>query len=88
MPSRRIFNALQDQCTVTSIYQGDYTDTMTSAIAAFRAGEQPHIVQVFEVGTATMMSAADNGAVYPVYELMADQGTDFDESSYLPGVIS
>jgi sn-glycerol 3-phosphate transport system substrate-binding protein len=82
------FNALQDQCTVTSVYQGNYTDTMTSAIAAFRAGEQPHIVQVFEVGTATMMSAADNGAIYPVYELMADQGMDFDESSYLPGVIS
>ena len=27
---------------------------MTAAIAAFRARKQPHIVQVFEVGTATM----------------------------------
>ncbi len=82
------FNGLQDQCVVNSVYQGNYTDTMTTAIAAFRAGEQPHIVQVFEVGTATMMSAADNGAIYPVHELMADAGMDFDESSYLPGVIS
>ncbi|MCU4653379.1 sn-glycerol-3-phosphate ABC transporter substrate-binding protein UgpB [Roseibacterium sp. SDUM158016] len=82
------FNAMQDQCTVTTVYQGDYTETMTSAIAAFRAGEQPQIVQVFEVGTATMMAAAANGAVYPVHQLMADQGIDFDESSYLPGVIS
>jgi sn-glycerol 3-phosphate transport system substrate-binding protein len=82
------FNALQSQCTVTSVYQGNYTETMTSAIAAFRAGEQPHIVQVFEVGTATMMSAADNGAIYPVHQLMEDQGIAFDEADYLPGVIS
>ena len=82
------FNAMQDQCVVNSVYQGNYTETMTAAIAAFRAGEQPHIVQVFEVGTATMMAAAENGAVYPVHELMEDTGTEFDESAYLPGVIS
>jgi sn-glycerol 3-phosphate transport system substrate-binding protein len=80
------FNAQQDECVVNSVYQGNYTETMTAAIAAFRAGEQPHIVQVFEVGTATMMAA--EGAVYPVYQLMADQGIDFDESDYVPAVIS
>ena len=45
---------------------------MTAAVAAFRSGEGPHIVQVFEVGTATMMAA--KGAVYPVYQLMAENG--------------
>jgi sn-glycerol 3-phosphate transport system substrate-binding protein len=30
---------------------------MNAGIAAFRAGNAPHIIQVFEVGTATMMSA-------------------------------
>ncbi|MBO6603136.1 MULTISPECIES: sn-glycerol-3-phosphate ABC transporter substrate-binding protein UgpB [Rhodophyticola] len=82
------FNAMQDTYQVNSIYQGNYTETMTTAVAAFRAGEQPHIVQVFEVGTATMMSAADNGAIYPVYQLMADAGIPFDEASYISGVIS
>ncbi|MEM7733923.1 MAG: extracellular solute-binding protein, partial [Pseudomonadota bacterium] len=80
------FNGLQDSCTVNSVYQGNYTETMTAAIAAFRAGEQPNMVQVFEVGTATMMSA--EGAIYPVHKLMEDQGMDFDESSYIPAVIS
>jgi sn-glycerol 3-phosphate transport system substrate-binding protein len=80
------FNGLQDSCTVNSVYQGNYTDTMTAAIAAFRAGEQPNIVQVFEVGTATMMGA--EGAIYPVHQLMEDQGIDFDESAYIPAVIS
>ncbi|MEL6477692.1 MAG: sn-glycerol-3-phosphate ABC transporter substrate-binding protein UgpB [Pseudomonadota bacterium] len=82
------FNASQDQFQINAIYKGNYTETMTSAIAAFRAGEQPHIVQVFEVGTATMMAAEDKGAVYPVYKLMKDAGVDFDQSAYLPAVIS
>ncbi|WP_371037370.1 MULTISPECIES: sn-glycerol-3-phosphate ABC transporter substrate-binding protein UgpB [unclassified Rhodosalinus] len=82
------FNASQDACQVNSIYKGNYTENMTQAIAAFRAGEQPHIVQVFEVGTATMMAAEGNGAVYPVYKLMEDAGVAFDQSDYLPAVIS
>ncbi|QBF33095.1 sn-glycerol-3-phosphate ABC transporter substrate-binding protein UgpB [Thalassococcus sp. S3] len=82
------FNETSDSCMVNSVYKGNYTENMTQAIAAFRAGEQPHIVQVFEVGTATMMAAGDNGAIYPVYQLMTDAGIDFDQSAYLPAVIS
>lgn len=80
------FNESQDEFTVNAVYRGTYPETMTGAIAAFRAGEQPHIVQVFEVGTATMMAA--EGGIYPVHELMADQGLEFDQSVYLPAVIS
>jgi len=82
------FSAASDSCQVNSLYKGNYTENMTASIAAFRAGEQPHITQVFEVGTATMMAAEDKGAVYPVYQLMADAGLDFDQSAYLPAVIS
>ncbi len=82
------FNAGSDTCQVKATYKGNYTENMTAAIAAFRAGEQPHIVQVFEVGTATMMAAEDKGAVYPVYKLMEDAGIAFDQSAYLPAVIS
>jgi sn-glycerol 3-phosphate transport system substrate-binding protein len=57
---------------------------MTGAIAAFRARQHPHIVQVFEVGTATMMAA--KGAIKPVYQLMADAGEKFDPKAYLPAV--
>jgi len=80
------FNESQDACSLTPTYKGNYTETMTSAIAAFRAGEQPHIVQVFEVGTATMMAA--EGAIYPVEQLMEETGTEFDRGAYLPAVIS
>ncbi|WP_018700805.1 sn-glycerol-3-phosphate ABC transporter substrate-binding protein UgpB [Amorphus coralli] len=80
------FNKTQSDFKVVPVYKGNYAETMTSAIAAFRAGEQPHIVQVFEVGTATMMAA--KGAIYPVYKLMEDSGQDFDQSAFLPSVIS
>ena len=78
------FNALQTDYKVTPVYKGSYPETMTAAIAAFRAGSPPHIVQVFEVGTATMMAA--KGAVKPVYQLMADAGEPFDPQNYLPTV--
>ncbi len=80
------FNASQSEYKVVSVYKGNYTETMTAAIAAFRAGEHPNIVQVFEVGTATMMAA--KGAIYPVEQLMKDVGEPFDKSDYLPAVIS
>lgn len=80
------FNAMQSDYVIVPTYKGNYTETMTAAIAAFRAGEQPHLVQVFEVGTATMMAA--EGAIYPVEEMMADAGEPFDGSDYLSAVVS
>ncbi|MHB0951052.1 MAG: sn-glycerol-3-phosphate ABC transporter substrate-binding protein UgpB [Allorhizobium sp.] len=79
------YNASQDKYKVIPTFKGTYPETMTAAIAAFRAGEQPDIVQVFEVGTGTMMAA--KGAVYPVYELMKDAGAKFDPKDYLPAVV-
>ena len=78
------FNKSQTDYKVVPVYKGTYTETMTAAIAAFRARQQPHIVQVFEVGTATMMAA--KGAVHPVYQLMADASEPFDPNAYLPAV--
>ncbi|MEM7023255.1 MAG: sn-glycerol-3-phosphate ABC transporter substrate-binding protein UgpB [Pseudomonadota bacterium] len=78
------FNASQSNYVVVPSYKGNYSETLNSGIAAFRAQEQPHILQVFEVGTATMMAA--EGAVVPVYELMAESGKDFDPSIYLAAV--
>ena len=57
---------------------------MTAAVAAFRAGNAPHILQVFEVGTATMM--ASKGAIVPVGKVMKDAGQKFDPKAYIPAV--
>ena len=62
------FNASQKDYKVVPIFKGSYDESMTAAIAAFRAGNAPHILQVFEVGTATMM--ASKGAIVPVGKVM------------------
>lgn len=79
------FNESQSDYKVVPVYKGSYPETLTAAIAAFRANQQPAIVQVFEVGTGTMMAA--EGAVYPVYKLMADEGEAFDTASFLSPVV-
>jgi sn-glycerol 3-phosphate transport system substrate-binding protein len=79
------FNASQSEFKVVPTFKGTYAETLTAGIAAFRASEQPAILQVFEVGTGTMMAA--KGAVYPVYQLMADMGEAFDPSAFLPSVV-
>ncbi|HMB76783.1 MAG TPA: sn-glycerol-3-phosphate ABC transporter substrate-binding protein UgpB [Kiloniellaceae bacterium] len=78
------FNASQSDYVVVPTHKGNYSETLNAGIAAFRAGEQPHILQVFEVGTATMMGAG--GAINPVYEVMADAGVAFDPDAYLAAV--
>src|SRR5690349_1043518 len=78
------FNGTQKDYKVVPTYKGGYADTMNAGIAAFRAGQAPHIIQVFEVGTATMMAAT--GAVKPVHVLMKEAGETFDPKAYLPAI--
>ena len=78
------FNASQTKYQVNATFKGSYPETMVAAIAAFRAGNAPHIVQMFEVGTATMMAA--RGAIKPVYELAQETGVSIDPKSYVGGV--
>jgi len=78
------FNESQSDYKVNAVYKGSYPEAMAAAIAAYRAGNAPHILQVFEVGTATMMAA--KGAIKPVYEVMAEGGEKFDPKAYVPAV--
>ena len=78
------FNASQDAYKIVPVFKGSYAETMNAGVAAYRAGHAPHIIQIFEVGTATMMGA--KGAVKPVYQLMAEAGEPFDPNAYLPAV--
>jgi sn-glycerol 3-phosphate transport system substrate-binding protein len=78
------FNASQSDYKVVPTYKGSYADTLNAGIAAFRAGNAPDIMQVFEVGTATMMAA--KGAIKPVFQMMKEQGQAFDPNAYLPAI--
>ena len=78
------FNASQSDYNVVANYKGNYSETLNAGIAAFRAGEQPDILMVFEVGTATMMAA--KGAVKPVYQVMEEAGVPFNSDDYIGAV--
>lgn len=78
------FNESQDEYAITPVFKGSYEETLTGAIAAFRAGEQPNIVQVFDAGAATVIGA--QGATVPVQDLLESNGVDFDIEDYIAGV--
>lgn len=78
------FNASQSDYRIVPTYKGSYTETVNSAIFAFRSRRQPAIVQVNDVATATMIAA--KGAIYPVFELMRDAHEPFSPEAYLPAV--
>ena len=79
------FNDSQKDYRIVPSYKGTYAEAMTSAIAAFRSGNAPDVLQVFEVGTATMM--ASKGAIVPVGKVMKDAGLPFDPKAFIPAVV-
>jgi sn-glycerol 3-phosphate transport system substrate-binding protein len=78
------FNESQTQYKIVPTFKGSYPETLTAGIAAFRSGTAPAILQVFEVGTATMM--ASKGAIKPVGEVMKESGLKFDPTAYVSAV--
>jgi sn-glycerol 3-phosphate transport system substrate-binding protein len=78
------FNASQNKYKIVPTFKGTYDESFTAAVAAHRAGNAPHILQVFEVGTATMM--ASKGVSVPVGKVMKDAGEKFDPKAYVSAV--
>jgi sn-glycerol 3-phosphate transport system substrate-binding protein len=80
----REFNASQGTYEVEAIFKGTYTETLTAAIAAFRAGQAPHIVQMFEVGTGSMLAAGP--AVKQIWQLAQETGVALNPENYVGAV--
>ncbi|RUM97728.1 sn-glycerol-3-phosphate ABC transporter substrate-binding protein UgpB [Pseudaminobacter arsenicus] len=80
------FNESQSEYKIVPVFKGTYPEALNAGIAAFRAKQPPHILQVFDVGTGVMMAA--EGAVKPVAEILSMGGSTFDKSQYLPGIVA
>ena len=78
------FNAAQNDYEIEPIFKGTYPETLTAAIAAWRAGQAPHLVQMFEVGTGSMLAAGP--AVKQVWQLSQETGVKLDPEAYSGGV--
>jgi len=80
------FNGAQKDYVVVPVFKGSYDETLAAGLAASLAGKGPGILQVYEVGTANMMSA--KRLVKPLYQLMREAGERFDQKMYVPAVAS
>ncbi len=80
------FNASQSEYKIVPVFKGTYDQTLAAGIAAYRSGDAPAILQVYEVGTATMMNAKK--AVLPVYDVMKTAGVPLDEKGFVPTIAS
>ncbi|XUY26993.1 extracellular solute-binding protein [Agrobacterium sp. rho-8.1] len=78
------FNAAQTNCALTPVSKGTYEEALASGIAAFRSGEQPNILQVFDAGAATIINA--KGAIIPAEDIITKAGYKFDREAFIPGV--
>lgn len=80
------FNASQSDYRIVPVFKGTYDQALAAGIAAYRSGNAPAILQVYEVGTATMMQAKK--AVLPVSEVFRQAGVPLDEKAFVPTVAS
>src|SRR6516225_2975452 len=80
------FNASQSDYKIVPVYKGQYDESLAAGIAAYRSGNAPAILQVYEVGTATMMQAKK--AVVPVYDVFKQAGVPLDEKAFVPTIAS
>jgi sn-glycerol 3-phosphate transport system substrate-binding protein len=80
------FNESQSEYKIVPVFKGTYPEALNAGIAAFRAKQPPHILQVFDVGTGVMMAA--EGAIKPVADILSMGGRPFDKSEYLPGIVA
>jgi sn-glycerol 3-phosphate transport system substrate-binding protein len=80
------FNTSQKDYRVTAVYKGSYDETLAAGMTAYLAGKGPQILQVYEVGTASMMTA--KRTVKPVHQLMRDAGEKLDPGAFVPAIAS
>ncbi|MDE1179288.1 sn-glycerol-3-phosphate ABC transporter substrate-binding protein UgpB [Paraburkholderia sp.] len=80
------FNASQSDYRIVPVFKGNYDQTLAAGIAAYRSGDAPAILQVYEVGTATMISAKK--AVVPVWKVFQDAGVPLDKNAFVPTIAS
>lgn len=77
------FNAAQADVQVNCTREGTYDEVFQKAVAAYRTGNQPHILQVVDRGTGTMMLS---GAAVPAYELVEKYMLDIDWNEYFGAI--
>ena len=75
------FNKSQNEYRVVVSFKGQYPEQRAAAVAAFRAGNPPHIMQMFDAGSGDMMAAKN--AIVPVSEVFRRAGMQFNPADFI-----
>ncbi len=75
------FNRSQNEYKVVVSFKGQYPEQRAAAVAAYRAGNPPHIMQMFDAGSGDMMGA--KGAIVPVSEVFRRAGMQFNPADFI-----
>ena len=78
------FNHSQSQYSIVPVYKGEYINALTSFAAAFQAKQAPALMQVFEVGTTSMLTPS--GVIKSAEELLREHGKALPKDSFFPAV--
>jgi sn-glycerol 3-phosphate transport system substrate-binding protein len=79
------FNQSQGEFEIKALYKGKYPEVMAAAKAASRQKNPPHIVQVYEVGTQSMVLSDD---IVPIYRLMKQQKIAVNWADFVEAIFS
>ncbi|MCK4681753.1 ABC transporter substrate-binding protein [Candidatus Bipolaricaulota bacterium] len=74
------FNASHPDIEIVPLFTGTYAETLTKFIASYPVGAAPNLLQVYEVGTQTMI---DSDAITPVYQIPGMLGETWDWAQYV-----
>jgi sn-glycerol 3-phosphate transport system substrate-binding protein len=75
------FNKSQNEYKVVVSFKGQYPEQRAAAVAAYRAGNPPHIMQMFDAGSGDMMGA--KGAIVPVSDVFRRAGMQFNPADFI-----
>jgi len=79
----QLFNESQDKYEAVCTGQGGYDKAEQNTIAAYRAKQQPTVVQIYDAGTVNFLLS---GAIYPAAKFDKDFGLEIDWKGYFPGI--
>lgn len=77
------FNATYPEYKIVATYKGNYDEVFALGVASYRNGNPPTILQIYDVGTATMVASK---VFVPVETLLKSENIDFDPAVYIPTI--
>lgn len=75
------FNKAQSEFKAVVSFKGQYPEQRAAAVAAYRAGNPPHIMQMFDAGSGDMMAA--RGAIVPVSDVFQRANLKFNPADFI-----